>query len=225
MPLHQKKSTQSRPAAALSASFEKKLVSYAAAASAAGLALAGAPGANAKVVYTPANITVTSGTTLDLNNDGTADFYFVFEFGFHTSALAINRVTSGNSVLCGAKLPCGEAAVGNYGQAVGPQKGFVGTSYTNALSGRGVIMALAAGYGGQTYFFGPWANKKNKYVGFKFLVDGKVHYGWARMSVANFGIGDPVTISGYAYETIPNLPHHRRAGDRAADGTARRRKS
>jgi plastocyanin len=205
MPLRQKKSTQSRPAAAFSATLEKKLASYATAASAAGLTLAAASPANAKVVYTPANITVTGGTTLDLNNDGTADFYFVFEPGDHSSALAIDRVTSGNSVLCGAKLPCLGAMVGNYGQAVGPQKGFVGTSYTNAFSGRGVFMANFAAYGSKTYFFGPWANKKNKYVGFKFLVDGKVHYGWARMSVPNYGQGNPVTISGYAYETIPNV--------------------
>jgi hypothetical protein len=204
MTLRQKNSTQSRPAAAFSATLEKKLVSYMTAASAAGLALAAAPGANARVVYTPANISVTGGTALDLNNDGTPDFKFAFEPGFHSSALAIDGLATGNSVLCGATLPCFEAMVGNYGQAAGPLKAFIATSYTNAFSGRGVIMAIAGSYGGKTYFFGPWANQNNKYVGFKFLVDGKVHYGWARMSVANFGRGDAVTISGYAYETIPN---------------------
>jgi hypothetical protein len=205
MPLRQKSSKRSRPAAAFSAALEKKLVSYVTAASAAGLALAAVPGANARVVYTPANISVIGGTELDLNNDGTPDFKFVFEPGNHSSALAIDRVSNGNSVLCGATLPCFEAMVGNYGQAAGPLKEFVGTSYTNAFSGRGVIMAVAAAYGSKTYFFGAWANQKNKYVGFKFLVDGKVHYGWARMSVANFGQGGAVTISGYAYETIPNV--------------------
>jgi hypothetical protein len=205
MTLRQKKSSQSRPAAAFSAAFEKKLVSYVTAASAAGLALATTPAANARVVYTPANISVSGGTELDLNNDGTPDFKFVFEPGFHSSALAIDPVATGNSVLCGATLPCFEAMVGNYGQAAGPQKEFLATSYTNAFSGRGVIMAIAGSYGGKTYFFGPWANQNNKYLGFKFLVDGKVHYGWARMTVANFGRGDAVTISGYAYETIPNV--------------------
>jgi len=205
MPSRQKDSKRSRPAVSFSAVLEKKLASYVTAASAAGLALAAVPGANAKVVYTPANISVTGGTELDLNNDGTPDFRFAFEPGFHSSALAIDQVTVGNSVLCGATLPCFGAMVGNYGQAVGPRKGFVATSYTNAFSGRGVFMAVAADYGGKTYFFGAWANQNNKYVGFKFLVDGKVHYGWARMSVGNFGQGGAVTISGYAYETIPNV--------------------
>ena len=42
----------------------------------------------------------------------------------------------------------------------------------------------------------------------KFTINGKVHYGWARLSVTNlkgkFRI--TATLTGYAYETIPNKP-------------------
>lgn len=199
-----KNSTQPRAAARISTTLEKRLISYVTAASAAGIALSAVPQASARIVYTAANITVTNGMTLDLNGDGIADFSFGFEPGIHSSALAINRLTSGNSILCGLKAPCFDVEPAGLAQAVGPLRGFVGTSYTNAFSGRGVIMAVAAAYGSKTYFFGPWANVSNHYAGFKFLIDGKVHYGWARMSVSNWDEGGSVTISGYAYETIPN---------------------
>ncbi len=197
-------SAHPRSAARISATLEKRLISYVTAASAAGIVLSAAPQASAKIVYTPANINVTNGTTLDLNGDGIADFSFGFEFGFHSSFLAINRLTIGNSILCGLKVPCFEAEAAGLAQAVGPLRGFVGTSYTNAISGRGVVMAGAGAYGSKTYFFGPWANATNRYLGLKFIIAGKVHYGWARMSVSNWSRGGSITISGYAYETIPN---------------------
>ena len=50
-------------------------------------------------------------------------------------------------------------------------------------------------------FFGPFANVTNRYLGFKFLIDGQVHYGWARLTVTSYY---GVTLTGYAYETIPN---------------------
>jgi hypothetical protein len=51
-------------------------------------------------------------------------------------------------------------------------------------------------------FFGPFANATNRYLGFKFLVNGQVHYGWARMTVTNSLRN--VVLTGYAYETTPN---------------------
>jgi len=55
-------------------------------------------------------------------------------------------------------------------------------------------------------FRGQWANDgkgvKNRYLGFKFMIEGKVHYGWARVTVDPKGAYGVLT--GYAYETIPN---------------------
>lgn len=45
------------------------------------------------------------------------------------------------------------------------------------------------------------------YLGFKFTVGGQVHYGWARVEVnAKIPLEITATLTGYAYETIPNRP-------------------
>ena len=49
---------------------------------------------------------------------------------------------------------------------------------------------------------GPWYNVPNRYLGLKFYVKGKAHYGWARLKTT----ACHATLTGYAYETIPNKP-------------------
>jgi len=51
--------------------------------------------------------------------------------------------------------------------------------------------------------WGPWHGAQNRYLGLKFLVKGQVHYGWARLSVSKI-FPFTATLTGYAYETIPN---------------------
>jgi hypothetical protein len=51
---------------------------------------------------------------------------------------------------------------------------------------------------------GQWVNVANRYLGLKFLIKGKIHYGWARLSVKVQGHAITATLTGYAYETIPN---------------------
>jgi len=57
-----------------------------------------------------------------------------------------------------------------------------------------------------TKCWGPWTNVKNRYLGLKFMVNGKPHFGWARANVScnlsDFKI--TAVLTGYAYETIPN---------------------
>ena len=36
------------------------------------------------------------------------------------------------------------------------------------------------------------------------MIDGQIHYGWARLSVQNVYRGIYDTLTGYAYETIPD---------------------
>ncbi len=52
------------------------------------------------------------------------------------------------------------------------------------------------------YTRGPWLNVSHRYLGLKFIIKGKVHYGWARLNVQS-GVA---TLTGYSYETIPNKP-------------------
>ena len=59
------------------------------------------------------------------------------------------------------------------------------------------------------FWYGQWANGgeglKNGYLGLKFLLNGKVHYGWARVSLTvKNNWFNTATLTGYAFETIPN---------------------
>ena len=60
------------------------------------------------------------------------------------------------------------------------------------------------GYGNSSSYgaFGPWINVSNRYLGVKFVIAGTTHYGWVRMTTSK--TSDPV-ITGYAYETTPNV--------------------
>jgi hypothetical protein len=54
---------------------------------------------------------------------------------------------------------------------------------------------------------GNWIDVKNRYLGLKFYIHGKIHYGWARLSVSftEFHQGRiKAILTGYAYETIPD---------------------
>jgi len=51
---------------------------------------------------------------------------------------------------------------------------------------------------------GYWANVRNRYLGLKFEINGQIHYGWARLSVQRQQYHLTATLTGYAYETIPN---------------------
>ena len=64
-----------------------------------------------------------------------------------------------------------------------------------------------------TAFTGPWANGgkgvKNRNLGLKFYFKKQAHYGWLRFNVVVHRQHYPafqVTLTGYAYETIPNKP-------------------
>jgi hypothetical protein len=55
---------------------------------------------------------------------------------------------------------------------------------------------------------GYWVNVTDRYLGLKFRINGKFHYGWARLNVTapkgKFRI--TATLTGYAFETIPGKP-------------------
>ena len=53
-------------------------------------------------------------------------------------------------------------------------------------------------------YYGQWYNVTNRYLGLKFKIHGKIHYGWARLNVFFHGFTLTGTITGYAYETIAN---------------------
>jgi hypothetical protein len=51
---------------------------------------------------------------------------------------------------------------------------------------------------------GNWLDVRNRYLGLKFTIKGKIHFGWARLTTTAGAANG--TLTGYAYETIPNKP-------------------
>jgi hypothetical protein len=190
----------------LSDSVHQRLNMYAVAASAARVGiLALAQNAEAKIVYTPAHVKIGVNSTvpLDLNHDGVSDFSFKNNSYTTTSGkVHVDLLTV---------IPAGPALGGN--KIWGTSKGSA-----SALSAGAVIRKDTHFRGGLHYMAEAvsrpssqrcsraWANAKNRYLGLRFTVKGKIHFGWARLSVAcdiNFRHANAI-LTGYAYETIPN---------------------
>lgn len=63
------------------------------------------------------------------------------------------------------------------------------------------------GYPAFSFSYGQWMYTKNRYIGLTFQINGETHYGWARVAVnVDRNVGMNATLTGYAYETIPNKP-------------------
>jgi len=201
--------TNPRSPAKLSAGVDRHLRAYAVAATAAGIgALAGTQQAEARVIYTPANQPINSNATfkLDLNNDGIADFTFT---NIYTSTIIIPQ--TGSTSIVNAYLELGGAQASN--QAIVNGKKFCAAiPAAKKVDGAGHFGTRASSVMEACHkeiglsFEGPWDNVKNRYLGLKFLINGKVHYGWARLDVSLSRCAINATLTGYAYETIPNKP-------------------
>lgn len=184
------KSRLPRAKARINPGLEKQLCMYLAAAGAAGVGLLS--NAQAKVVYTPANISIPFDTPqqIDLNGDGIADLTLQVSPLAKSFGMFANAPT-GN----GVRLAGVNAAAGFFGVPVGPGEKFAGY-YVG-------LYYKVFGYGNSSSYgaFGPWVNVTNRYLGVKFLIGGTTHYGWVRMTTSK--TADPL-ITGYAYETVPN---------------------
>jgi len=87
------------------------------------------------------------------------------------------------------------------GARIGPKQRFAhnATSMAHFYTSSGQIITSS----------GPWKNVKSRYLGLKFFINSKTHYGWARLSVTvhRDGIyGISAILTGYAYETVSNKP-------------------
>jgi len=69
-------------------------------------------------------------------------------------------------------------------------------------------MLIGFSSGAESRTSGQWLYTKNRYLGFQFIIGGQTHYGWARLAVTQRAKrhGIQATLTGYAYETIPNKP-------------------
>ena len=193
-----KRSSGPRKTTDLSKSVHHQLNMYALAASAAGVGiLASVQPAEARIIYTPAHKSLPHGYSyLDLNHDGINDFRFrlyvngsskLFNF------LTVQPVGQGNETWFSMPYFLECAYPVKKGSKIGPLARFGGGKHYMFLATSG----------------GPISCRWNQlpmraYLGLKFLIMGKIHYGWARF-VTNWYPGT-AKLTGYAYETIPNKP-------------------
>jgi hypothetical protein len=205
-----------RTQATLESPLERSLTAYAIAAGAAAVGLlASASPADARVIFTPAHrrISRDQQINLDLNADGALDFRILIDLNCYTNCqshlLLLNHNLGTGDVQWSDNR--GNAAPLRRGQKIGPKKQFTSTTYVRMATF--VTSSLRSSSTG-TDIRGPWVNVKHRYLGLKFNIDGKTHYGWARLNVdvKKFTVRVPLvrvphvfaTLTGYAYETVPD---------------------
>lgn len=199
-----------RASANLSESVHRRLNAYALAASAAGVGLlAMEPRAAAKIVYTPTHKVISDFAHtlyIDLDHDDVDDFLLCFCYsGQSDGSTAGIRMYQAvyHEGLNGVVGKGYYASALRSGVRVGP-----GGQFHVVGNMASVVNRTSKG---TFYFRGPWANHgkgvKDRYLGLRFMIKGKVHYGWARVTTQFDSRHLPEAIlTGYAYETIPRTP-------------------
>ena len=199
-------------------SMEKALSAYTLAAAAAGVSLSAlTTPSEAKIIYTSGKtrIPINQPFSLDVNNDHNPDF----------TILDRTYKGSGSSHIAVLRLDLNGNAVWGRGSFVYPPHGSVKGVFASDLP-RGFkihaskryflpVKSAAMGFSfsgpDSNYIYttqGQWVESKKRYLGLKFMINGKEHYGWARFDVLlkrNLHVIE-ATLTGYAYETIPNKP-------------------
>jgi hypothetical protein len=191
-----KHSSGPRKTADLSVSIHQQLNMYALAAGAAGVGVLALPQlVEAKIVYTPAHRVIgpDSKYLLDLNHDGLTDFTIANSYNCPDTCVSI-VVAKPASGTRGVEGPVSQGHASwayalKAGAIIGPKRPFSASRLEGAISGS----CHPAG--------SHWCNLK-RYLGLSFKIQGKTHYGWARISMGS-AIGRlKAVLLGYAYETI-----------------------
>jgi len=189
-------------------SLHQHLHMYALAASAAGVSvLAMAQPGEAEIIYTPVQVTIGPGQhyDLDLNQDGIVDFTIKNHFHNTTSgdAASLFVLSKAHNAVAGH--------IANYGfpWAYALRSGMRITKAERHFTPDRATMLWSNFFLTTTFRGGSWlgySNRgvSNRYLGLKFKIDGKVHYGWAQLSVQAYQQQITATLTGYAYETVPN---------------------
>ena len=198
---------KTRQAARVGATLEKRLLAYAVSASAAGVSLlAMVRPAEAKIVYTPAHkqLPLNRDFSLDLNHDGISDFRFLLSSrpasgqsyrvglaAFPAHPHSANGIVGSTNVVGG---PCAAALI--KGTKIGTTNQFVPPP-----------VYMFAGTPSGSYCSWRADGKFQAYLGLKFSIKGKVHFGWARFVVhSRHPVPPTAELTGFAYETIPGKP-------------------
>lgn len=200
----------------------RQIGAYAVAAAAAGVStLALALPAAGEVVVTKKTIPIPvsligHGVEISMTNNGVNDVRFSLLYNFSSIStnidgriLILNKLS--NKAVVGSQQFEPYASALMRGAKIGPADNFV-SSVVGIPNGVTIEESATVTYyhRGSKHLKGKWdGNGKDRYLGIRFLINGKTHYGWIRLTVtipSNAKAFMTATITGYAYETIPNKP-------------------
>jgi len=196
----------------LSKSIDRRLKFYGMAAAAASVGLmALAEPAQSEIVITNKTIPIprcdglhTCPVKVDLNHDGIADFSLTvgyYGYGQNINAQIGIEALTGGGVIGGGFESSASALV--RGAKIGPSGKFL--NFSVKLERSSYCTTNSACFKDHNHF-GDWGgNHPNRFLGVKFLIQGKTHYGWIRVTVTTSATA-PMTaeITEYGYETIAN---------------------
>lgn len=209
-----KDSLRFRKASSLSNSIHQQLNGYALVAGAAGVAvLALAQPSEARIIYTPAHqkLPLNKDFFLDVNHDRTNDFRFHITLSEEDCSARRGTCSTWDAAIFFVYPQVkGDGVVGKpafasalrAGVPIGPKAAF------NTSRG---IMGGVQFRNQELSYSGAWADPgkpvDSRYLGLKFMIKGKIHYGCARFNVRIYRSPESTVravLTGYAYETIPN---------------------
>jgi hypothetical protein len=205
------------------ATLDRRIKSYSLAAAAAGVSvLALSHPADAKVVITNKNIPIPlcvvgfpCSVSIDLNGDGINDVKFSLILSYNqswNSRLLTVAGQNGGSIL-------GTAAGGKYspyascllrGAKIGASDHFLRGKETMENSFIQFYSSTTLQRPPKKTLHGKWGgDHPNRFLGVKFKIDGKTHYGWIRVTVKPNATNSQwpamsATITEYGYETVAN---------------------
>jgi hypothetical protein len=164
---------------------------------------------NGNIVYRKVNMVVgyNKQISLDVDADGVSDFNFFGQLIYHNEKphlylLVTPKTIKGSSVM----VQNGEELVINALWSFPLEKETVvrenpvsGCIWTEPLM-KAFITGSSKTPTSEEYS-GLWIGKEQKYMGIRFKLDGKFHYGWVKLS--HDKLKDEVTINDYAYSKLP----------------------
>ena len=187
----------------VSTNIEKRLHTYAIAAGAAGVGLlALAAPANADIIYTKTNVTIgpNGSIGLDLNRDSVPDFAITAGTARFSSYTIFHLAARAN----GNNLVAGKSTSLLVRYRGGQQ---IGSKLIDAVSSGLLITGSGTPGGGSSQLRGAWLFGATGYLGLDLVQADGNHFGWARVTTAFLGgVSYDTTVSGFAYNTVPNQP-------------------
>ena len=164
---------------------------------------------NSSLVYRKVNMVVgyNKQISLDIDADGISDFNFFGQLIYHDEKphlylLVSPKTAKGASVM----VKEGEELVINALWTFPLEKETIiqanptqGCIWTEPLM-KGFIAGSSKTSTSEEYT-GLWIGKQQRYMGIKFKLNGKFHYGWVKLS--HNKLDDEVTLDAYAYNKLP----------------------